>query len=92
MDAHLGDIQDAIRTLFSSINKLMAKSEEQLRGHQVWVLSTTLFKQYFTSTLVVALHLRPLRSTDRAGVEPHVTRAARRYMGGRKHRTSVDFI
>ncbi len=24
----------------------------------------------FTSTLIVMLHLRPLRSTDRAGVEP----------------------
>ncbi|XP_072025453.1 dedicator of cytokinesis protein 3-like [Amphiura filiformis] len=38
MDAHLGDIQDAIRTLFSSINKLMNQSESQLRGHQMTML------------------------------------------------------
>ncbi len=35
--------------------------------------------QHFNSTLVVTLHLRPLRSTDCTGVEPMLTRAARRY-------------
>ena len=32
-----------------------------------------------TSTLVVALYLRPLRSNDRAGVKPSLTLAVRRY-------------
>ncbi len=33
----------------------------------------------FTSTLVVTLHLRPLRSPDRLGVEPWFIRVASRY-------------
>ena len=33
--------------------------------------------RHFTSILVVMLHLCPLRSTDRVGMEPRYTRATR---------------
>ncbi len=47
--------------------------------------------QHFISTLVVAFHLRPLHSTDRAGIQPsqHVQHGD---TPRRKHGTSVDFM
>ena len=64
------------------------KEERKKRGerlHNLWSI------QHFTSTFVVTLHLRPLRSSDRAAVEPALTRAAGD-TPRRKHETSVDVM
>ena len=47
--------------------------------------------QHFTSTLVVTLYLRPLHSTDRACVEPHLI-VQWKNTPWHKHRAHVDFM
>ena len=39
-------------------------------GVQIVFVHNGVYIRHLTSTLVVVLHLRPLRSTDRAGMEP----------------------
>ncbi len=41
---------------------------------KIYYINENMTIRHVTSTLVVTLHLRPLRSTDRAGIEPCLSR------------------